>query len=66
MAKFFTVQEDQVHRIGKLFENQREGEYVVLQQSNGFSDIAQYSEKYQAVKVITVPSNRLDWAKRLY
>lgn len=65
MAKFFTIQSDQIRQIEKLIHNARDNEYVVLQQSNGFSDIAQWSDKYQCVKVITVPTDRLDWTQRL-
>lgn len=65
MAKFFVVQVEQVEKLRNLVDRKIDGEYVVLQQSNGFTDIAQFSSKYQAVRIVTVPSGRLDWTLRL-
>ena len=65
MSKFVLVQEDDLRQMKRLFENARDNEYVLLQESNGFSDIAQYSDKYQALRIVTVVSKHLDWTNRL-
>lgn len=65
MAKFYTLEERQVKRILTLFERKFNNEYVLLADSNGFSDIAQYSEKYQNVRLCTVRSENLDKDNRI-
>lgn len=65
MSKFFNLEAEHVNSINKLVQNKRNNEYVVLQESNGFTDIAQWSDKYQNVRIITVRSANLDWTNRL-
>lgn len=65
MAKFFNLEAEHVNSINKLIKNKRNNEYVVLAESNGFADIAQWSDKYQNVRIITVRSANLDWTYRL-
>lgn len=65
MSKFVLVQEDDLKQMRRLFDNARDNEYVLLSESNGFSDIAQYSDKYQAIRIVTVVSKHLDWTNRL-
>lgn len=65
MAKFFNIEEDVLVGINRLMQVKHDGMFVVLQQSNGFTDIAQYSDKYQNIRIVTVPTDRLDESKRL-
>lgn len=65
MAKFFTIKEDKVRYLSLLMERKNPNEFVVLSEYNEFVDICQYSEKYQNLHIISVPSGRLDWSKRL-
>lgn len=65
-SHFFFIEENHLPYILKLFSHKNNGEYVVLNESNGFSDIAQYSEKYENIRVITVPTNKLNVSDRLY
>ena len=65
MAKFFTLEEKQVQNIMKLFERKFNNEYVLIQSSNGFTDIAQYSDKYQNVRLCTVKSENLVTSNRI-
>lgn len=65
MQHIFAITEDKKMAINMLFQNKCEGEFVVLSMSNGFCDIAQWSDKYQNVKILTLPSDRLDMTMRL-
>lgn len=65
MAKFFNIEEDVLVGINRLMQVKRDRLYVVLQEANGFTDIAQYSDKYQNIRIVTVPSDRLDKSNRL-
>lgn len=65
MQHIFTITEDKLARVNQLARNKCDGEYVILTMSNGFCDIAQWSDKYQNVKIITLPYDRLDSTMRL-
>lgn len=43
-----------------LFGSAIDGQYLVLNESDGYADIAQYSARYDTVKVLTVRSDRLN------
>lgn len=65
MAKFFNIEEEALVSMNQLMRNKRDNEYVVLNSANGFTDIAQYSSKYQNLHLVTVRSDALDWTYRL-
>lgn len=65
MSHFFFIEENLLNPIGKLFVRKNDREYVVLAQSGGFTDIAQYCSKYQNVKVVTVRTENLDSSNRV-
>ena len=48
-----------------LFENRIDGQYCVLQEDNGFSDIVQYMAKWDDLKICTVQTKNLDINKRV-
>lgn len=60
MQHIFAIQEKDLPKVKLLFSHKFDGEYFVLTQSNGFSDIAQWSDKYQNIKILTVPTDRLN------
>lgn len=60
MSHMFFITGNEIDKINMLFRLKKEGQYVVLSESNGFSDIAQWSSQYQNVKIITVPTYKLD------
>ena len=60
MSHFFFIEEANMNLISDLFANRINDQYVILNQNNGYSDIVQYSEKYQNVKVVTVMTRNLD------
>lgn len=59
MAKFFNIEGEQLARINRLYQRQVDGEYIILGQANGFTDIAQWSEKYMNIHIVTVRSENL-------
>ena len=60
MTKFFNLEEEHVKKIYALTKLKNDNQYVVLQHGHRFSDIAQWSDKYQNVRIITVPTEKLD------
>ena len=60
MAKMFCVDENNVFQIGRLLKRQVDQEYIILSKWDKFADIAQWCDKYQNVRIITVPLERLD------
>lgn len=56
---FFYLEENRLNGLFKLFKNKQDGQYMVLNESNGYSDIAQYSEKYQNIRIISVKTDHL-------
>lgn len=65
MSHFFYIEEDKLPLLEKLFKNKTDGQFGVLNYGNNFVDIAQYSDKYQNVKIITVHESKLDWKREL-
>lgn len=65
MAKFFNLEESAITGINRLWQRKYNNEYVVLGQANGFTDIAQYSDKYQNIRIVTVRTENLDLSSRL-
>lgn len=65
MQHFFFIEENNLKAIQRLFENKLNYQYVVLCYSDGYCDIAQYVDKYQNVKIITVQADKLDKSKEL-
>ena len=65
-TKFYTLEEEQVQQVQKLFDNKIDNQYVVLSTYNNYADIIQYSTKYQNVHIVSVQKNKLDLEKELY
>jgi len=64
-SHFFFLEDNHIALLSRLFRDCVDGAYFVLSSSRDFSDIAQYSEKYQNVKVITVRTDNLDERLRI-
>lgn len=62
MAHIFAITESQLLKVNKLARDKFDGEFTILSKGDVFSDIAQWSEKYQNVKVVTVPTDKLKMA----
>ena len=62
---FFLIQENQVKYLSILYMNKIDNQYYVIAESGKYSDIAQYSEKYDCVSIKTVLSENLDRLKQL-
>lgn len=65
MAKFFNIEEKHMPGLSRLFRDKIDSQFIILGSANGFTDIAQYSTKYQNVRVITVRTENLDYTYRL-
>lgn len=65
MAKFTIIRRELVDELGMLYHMKVDNAYVVVEEFNEFSTIAQYSAKYDQVKLITVKTENLDKTKRL-
>ena len=65
MSHFFLVKENQVKYLSRLYENKIDGQYYILGSSGKYSDIAQYSIKYDCVSIKTVLTENLDIKKEL-
>ena len=63
MQHIFAITEKQLDAVNKIARNKFEGEFTILSYSGSFCDIAQWSDKYQNVKILTVPTSRLDMSK---
>lgn len=63
MAKMFFLSSEDISKIFELNEKGTDGQYIVLSSKNGLSDIVQKCLDYDNVRIVTVPTNRLD--KRL-
>lgn len=59
-SHFFFIEDYQVPYLTTLIQNKKNGQYVVLARSNGFCDIAQYSDKFENIKIITVREEALN------
>lgn len=64
-SKFFHFDENKLMLINKLFMRQIDNEFVVLQESQTFCDIAQWSSKFKDVHIVTVPRDKLDFRNEL-
>ena len=60
MQHIFAITDEHLKSVNKVAQNKRDGEFVILSYGGSFCDIAQWSDKYQNVKIITVPTSRLD------
>lgn len=66
MAHMFFVQAEQIRKIEEVALNRIDGQYFVIQESNGWCDIAQWSDKYQNLKILVCKRDSLDERKRLW
>lgn len=60
MAHFYSLNENRLKDINILFKNKVDNQYVVLNSYGKYCDIAQYSKKYDNVKLICVITDNLD------
>lgn len=60
IKKYFVIDETACKYIYKLLKDKIDMQYIRLNTGNGFSDIVQYSEKYQSCRVITVRNDKLN------
>lgn len=60
MSHMFFITGANIEKVNMLFRLKKEGQYVVLNEGNGFTDIAQWSNQYQNVKILTVPTYKLE------
>lgn len=62
---FFLIQDYQIRFLSILYMNKIDNQYYVLAESGKYSDIAQYSEKYDCVSIKTVLTDNLDRVRQL-
>lgn len=60
MQHIFAITEDHLEKVIKIARSKQEGEFVILSYGGTFCDIAQWSNKYQNIKIVTVPTSKLD------
>lgn len=65
MAKMILLKQDAIESINIINKLKIDNMYVVLEEYNGFSSIAQYSSKYDTFRIVTVQSENLDRSKEL-
>lgn len=65
MKKFYIIPLDDVSKIKRLYSNRINNQYIVLSYYEEYSDIAQYSLKYDMVSIKTVKTSNLDTTKEL-
>lgn len=65
MQHIFAITEKHLDAVNKIASNKVEGEFTILSYSGSFCDIAQWSDKYQNVKILTVPTSKLDMSKSI-
>lgn len=65
MQHIYGIEESHLNKIEKLFDDKLDGEYFCISEGPVFSEICQWSDKYQNVKILTVPTEKLDYRKRL-
>lgn len=65
MSKFVIVSRQAVDEMLMLYRMKQDNVYSIIEENNGFSTIAQYSGKFDSVKIVTVKSENLDTTKRL-
>lgn len=66
MSKFIILDRDSIYNLRPLYEAKNDNAYIVLEEYNGYSTIAQYSYKYDNIKIVTVLTDNLDKNKALY
>ena len=60
MQHIFAITEKQLVAVNKIMRDKMEGEFCILSYGGTFCDIAQWSDKYQNVKILSVPTIKLD------
>lgn len=65
MTKFTIIKREKMDELHMLYTMCIDNAYTVLEEFNGYSTIAQYSKKYDQIKIISVKSDNLDRSKRL-
>lgn len=60
MQHIFTITEDKFRLLPLLLTYKSDREFVILRRSNDFADIAQWSSKYQNIKILTVRYDSLN------
>lgn len=65
MQKIYVLTAKDVSHIQTLMKRKCDNEYIVLKSNDGYSDICQWSDKYQNVHIATVRDDRLDESNRL-
>lgn len=65
MAHMFFLEEQKIRLLQRLVLEKIDGSYIVLQRGSDFSDIAQWSDKYQNIKFVCVRTDRLDESQRI-
>jgi len=65
MSHFYLVKEEYIKYLTILYLNKIDNQYYILGSSGRYSDIAQYSSKYDCVSIKTVITENLDRTKRL-
>lgn len=60
MQHIFAITEKNLVGVNALAKHKLDGEFIILSYSGSFCDIAQWSDKYQNVKILTVPTSKLD------
>ena len=66
MSKFVIIDKDTLYRLPRLLEAKIDNAYIILDESNGYADLAQYSAKYDNIKIVTVLADNLDRSKALH
>lgn len=65
MKKFYIIPLNDVSKIKLLYSNRINNQYIILNYYEEYSDIAQYSLKYDMVTIKTVKTSNLDTTKEL-
>lgn len=65
MAHMFFLEEQKIRLLQRLVKERIDGSYILLQKGHEFSDIAQWSDKYQNVKLVCVRTSQLDESQRI-
>lgn len=63
---FFCVNNSQLNSLTELLTNKIDNQFIVVQDYGDYSDIAQYSSKYDNVKFVCVKTDNLDISNRLF
>ena len=63
--KFTIIKREHLDMMKMLYAMKEDNAFIIVDEFNGYSTIAQYSSKYDQVKLIDVKSENLDISKRL-